>query len=154
MNTELQPVLLSVKPRFADLIFDGLKKAELRRRFLKDAKDRDVFIYVTSPERELRGGFRVGQIWCGTPDDVWNKVQRIAKIEKSEYDAYYADSRTAYALSIKGVWQCDSPMNFQTLKCRFPEFMAPRSWRYVRLEEYEFFMSMKRKAELCSVHAA
>ena len=154
MNTASQAILLSVKPRFADLIFDGLKKAELRRRFLRNAKNRDVFIYVTSPERVLRGGFRVGHIWRGTPDDVWNDVWQMAKVEKSEYDAYYADSSTAYALIIKEVWECERPVDFETLKLKFPGFVVPQSWRYVRPKEYAFFMSAKRKAKLCSACAA
>ncbi len=154
MNMTPKPILLSVKPRFASLIFDGRKKVELRRRFLKDAMDRDAFIYVTSPEKELRGGFRVGQIRHGAPDDIWNDVQQMAQLEKSEYDAYYAESAMAYALVITEIWRCDIPLCFQTLKRRFPEFVVPQSWRYVRPEEYEFFCDVKREASLCSAHTA
>ena len=67
MNKTLQPLLLSLKPDYADLVFDGLKEAELRRRITSCMENRDVFIYVTTPVRQLRGGFRVGQVWSGTP---------------------------------------------------------------------------------------
>ena len=43
-------------PRYADLIFEGVKKAELRRRALVQMEGRDVFVYVTSPIMQLRGG--------------------------------------------------------------------------------------------------
>ena len=66
-------LLLSLKPIYADLVFSGLKIAELRRR-IPCVENRDVFIYVSSPARELRGGFRVGQVWKGSPDEVWKQV--------------------------------------------------------------------------------
>ena len=84
------------------------------------------------------------RIWHGTPDAVWSDVRRIAQVKKSEYKAYYAESAVAYALAISDVWKCDTPLCFQALKRRFQKFVAPQSWRYVRPEEYEFFMSMKR----------
>ena len=51
MSKSMKPLLLSLKPRYADLVFDGLKKVELRRRSPKNMKGRDVFIYVTNPVR-------------------------------------------------------------------------------------------------------
>ena len=32
MSESPKPLILSLKPRYADLIFEGVKKAELRRR--------------------------------------------------------------------------------------------------------------------------
>ena len=139
----MTPILLSIKPRFADLIFKGLKEAELRRRFLRNAKNREVFVYVTSPVRELRGGFRVKHVWQGTPDDVWAKVRQLARVDKKDFDAYYADRKVAYALEIDNVWQSNNPVSFQILKRRFPDFVAPQSWRYVRQEEDEFLRVLR-----------
>ena len=59
MNTPTQPLLLSLKLRYANLIFAGRKKAELRRRIASDIEGRDAFIYVSSPVKQLRGGFRI-----------------------------------------------------------------------------------------------
>ena len=154
MDTALNPILLSVKPPFADLIFNGLKEAELRRRFIQNAKDRDVFIYVTSPVRALRGGFRVGHVWRGTPADIWNEVRHIAQIKKREFDEYYGDCSVAYALRITDVWEYNKLVNFQTLKQRISKFVVPQSWRYVRPEEYQFFKHAKRKGRLRPINAA
>ena len=74
MSESPKPLILSLKPRYADLIFEGVKKAELRRRPLVQMEGGDVFVYVTSPVMELRGGFRVGEVWAGTPQEIWEKV--------------------------------------------------------------------------------
>ena len=77
MTTALPPLIISLKPCYADLVFKGLKKVELRRRIASQINGRDVFIYVSSPDRELRGGFRIGQVWKGSPDDVWSIVAEL-----------------------------------------------------------------------------
>ena len=74
MNVSESPILISLKPHYADLIFKGLKRAELRRRDLTRMEGRDVFIYVTSPVRKLQGGFHVGKVLTGTPEEIWDEV--------------------------------------------------------------------------------
>ena len=147
MNKTSQPLLLSLKPDYADLVFDGLKEAELRRRISSCMENRDVFIYVTSPVRQLRGGFRVGQVWSGTPEEVWRRVSKLAGVHKRDFDAYYAGRTVAYALEITDVWEYKNPASLNTLGNRFPDFVVPQSWRYVRPEEYRLFRRMKRLAK-------
>ena len=87
-----KPLLISLKPCYADLVFEGVKRAELRRRTLARMEGRDVFVYVTSPVMMLRGAFRVGEVWSGTPQDIWDKVSESAGVEKDDFDAYYEGS--------------------------------------------------------------
>ena len=143
MTTSTPPLLLSLKPHYSDLIFDGLKKAELRRRSLLQMKGRDVFVYVTSPAMELRGGFRAGEVWSGTPEEVWSTVSGSAGIDKDDFDAYYAGRSIAYALEITKVWQYASPVGLNALRAEFQSFVVPQSWRYVRPEEYQAFQRLK-----------
>lgn len=139
------PLLFSLKPHYADLVFAGLKQAELRRRIIPFMENRDVYVYVSSPIRCLRGGFRVGHVWRGSPDEIWNQVSDLASIDKRDFDAYYAGRTIAYALKITDVWEHVYPTGLSTLKKRFPRFVVPQSWRYLRPEEYRSFRRMKRK---------
>ena len=84
MNKTTQPLLLSLKPLYEDLIFADQKKAELRRRIASGIEGRDVFIYVSSPVKQLRGGFRVGHVWQSSPEEVWNEVSEIAGVDKQQ----------------------------------------------------------------------
>ncbi len=138
------PLLLSLRPCFADLVFAGLKKAELRRRFARGVENRDVHIYVTSPERRLRGGFRVETVWTGTPEEVWSEVSKLAGVDKTEFDAYYQGSNVAYALKIADVWEYANPMDLQKLRMRFENFFVPQSWRYLKPEESRSFSRMRK----------
>ena len=103
-------VLLSLKPVYADLVFRGLKVAELRRRF-PCVENHDVFIYVSSPVRRLRGGFRVHHVWSGSPEEVWREVSELAAVDKEDFDTYYAGRSIAYALKIADVWEDNDPLH-------------------------------------------
>ena len=93
MSESTKPLLLSLKPRYADLVFDGSKKVELRRRSPKNMEGRDAFIYVTTPDRLLRGGFRVGAVWIGTPEEIWQIVSESAGLAKTDFDALLRGAR-------------------------------------------------------------
>ncbi len=145
MNRSSVPLLFSLKPRYANLVFDGLKKFELRRRLLAPIKGRDVFIYVTSPVGKLRGGFRVGDVRTGTPKEIWDIVSKEAGIEKQEFDAYYAGRNIAYALEVTEIWEYSNPVGLSVLRDTFHNFVVPQSWRYVKPRERQFFLRMERK---------
>ncbi len=152
MTTALRPLIISLKPCYADLVFEGLKKVELRRRIASQLSDRDVFIYVSSPVRELRGGFRVGQVWEGTPDAVWQKVSELATVDRQEFDAYFQGQTVAYALEVTNVWEYESPVGLSWLRDRFEDFVVPQSWRYAKTEECEAFQRFKRQLRLGGKH--
>ena len=147
MSVELRPLIISLKPCYADLVFDGLKKAELRRRIASQIKNRDVFIYVSSPVKELRGGFRVGEVWEGSPDFVWNKVSELATVNRQEFDAYFQGQAVAYALEVTNVWEYQSPVGLSCLRNRLGTFVVPQSWRYAKTEEQEAFREMKSRLD-------
>ncbi len=128
-------VLLSMKPCYAELVFNGEKTAELRKRIGQNMQNRDVLVYVTSPVRQLRGGFHVEVVQKGPPKEVWSSVSAEAGINKREFDAYYSGSHTAYALRITAVWQYEKPFALSTLRAMLDNFVVPRSWRYLKPSE-------------------
>ncbi len=146
-SAAMRPLLLSLKPCYADRIFEGLKTVELRRRITSHVKDRDVFVYVSSPVMELRGGFRIGDFWRGTPEEIWDTVSELAQINKQDFDAYFKGRAVAYAFEIKEVWKFPKPLNLSALRNQFPNFVVPQSWRYVRDNEREFFQKMKTQTK-------
>ena len=132
-------LLFSIRPRYANPIFDRVKTVELRKRVGADVQNRSVFVYVTRPIGALVGGFRVGFVWSGSPSEVWDRVSHMAKVSKQEYETYYADQEVAYALTIEEVWQYRNPIGLDILRKDIPRFVVPQSWRYVREDEFQAF---------------
>ena len=142
----MTPILLSLRPVYADLVFNGLKRAELRRTIAHQMEGRDVFIYVSSPVRRLRGGFKVDKVWAGSPESVWNQVSAFAQVDRETFDSYYAGRSVAFALGISSVWEYKNPPSLSILRKRFPQFVVPQSWRYLRDDEHRSFCRMNRLA--------
>lgn len=143
MNTAIQPLLLSLKPCYADWIFDGLKTVELRRHIASHIENREVFVYVSSPIMALRGGFRIGEVWRDTPEKVWSTVSDQVSIEKQDFNTYFEGRVVAYAFEIREVWKYHKPVNLNDIRNRFSNFVVPQSWRYVRPEEHQFFLEVE-----------
>ena len=145
MTATLRPLIISLKPCYADRLFEGLKTVELRRRIASQISDREVFIYVSSPVRTLRGGFRVGRVWEGTPESVWRVVSELSALNRQEFDAYFRGQAVAYALEITNVWEYQRPASLSWLRSRFDDFVVPQSWRYAKTEEQEVFQEMEKR---------
>ena len=144
-NTKVQPVLLSLKPAYANMVFGRSKTVELRRRIASYMNNRDVFIYVTSPAMELRGGFRVGKVWRGAPEYIWGIVQKRAGVDRQDFDNYFEGQTSANAIEITEIWEYRTPISLATLRDQLSTFMVPQSWRYVREDEQLFLQTMERK---------
>lgn len=140
----MKPMLLSLKPQYAELVFRGLKTAELRRLVPSEIEGRSVYIYVSSPVRMLKGGFMVGEVWQGTPEDVWERVKDMASIDVETYNAYYEGRAKAFALSIVDAWVYQRPLPLSELRAEFMGFVAPQSWRYLTDTEENSFTRMRR----------
>lgn len=139
MDQTQRPLIVSLKPRYADLVFSGEKKVELRRRMPQELENRQVFVYVSRMRMAVCGGFRIGNILRGAPDEIWEQVAHVACLDRESFDAYYADVETACALEITDVWEFESPIDLNTLRKQFGSFVAPQSWRYANDDEREEF---------------
>jgi len=140
------PIVLSLKPHYADMLFTGVKTIELRRRIATGFKGREVFVYVSSPVQKIWGGFRVHEIRSGAPDELWAHIEAKAGVERVEYDAYYSGSGVAHALHVSHVWQHDAPIALGALREILPEFRPPQSWRYTKGRELTWLEEFKREA--------
>lgn len=136
-NVTGRAIVLSVKPQYAELVFDGSKRIELRRSFSRDGTGYEIFVYVTCPVGKMAGGFETGKIWVEAPEVIWEKARGRACINETEFDAYYAGCEIAHALEIKGVWQYEHPVEVGRLREMCEDFVIPQSWRYLKPGEYE-----------------
>lgn len=59
-------VLLSLKPKYAEMILSGKKTVELRKRWANKEVDK-VWIYATEPVGKILGYFEEGTVWTASP---------------------------------------------------------------------------------------
>lgn len=128
-------LLLSIRPKYANLIFSGHKKIELRRVRPRLQKGDIVLIYVSSPVKALMGGFLVRKVIQGTPKYLWSTVGEEAGVTKKEFKDYYSGLSLGFAISSSKIWQLKQPINLIDLRKRWSHFSPPQGYRYINLDE-------------------
>lgn len=128
-------VIMSIKPKYADLIFAGTKTIELRRVCPKVGPGDLVLVYVSSPRMALVGGFEVAGIVSDDPNLLCKKWQAHSGVEKETFLHYFQGAATAYGILISRTWQFESATELKALRCRKGGFHPPQSYRYVGSKE-------------------
>lgn len=94
-------ILLSIKPAFADKIFDGLKKFEFRRVLFKSTSVSRVVVYASSPVQRVVGEFEIDEILSLQKAQLWRRTKHQSGIEKSFFDQYFRGRNKGFAIKIK-----------------------------------------------------
>ena len=119
-------VVLSIKPEFANKIFDGTKKFEFRKAIFKNDKIKTVIVYSSSPVQQVIGEFEIERIIYHDIDTLWGLTQNESGITEDYFYKYFADRLQGFAIEIKKVKKYKTPKCLRTDFNLFP----PQSFAY------------------------
>lgn len=120
-------VILSIKPEFVEKIFSGDKKYEYRKILFKQKVD-TVYIYASRPVSKIVGEFKIEEILCDTPKNIWKQTKSQSGISKNFFDKYYKGRDKAVALKIKDCEEYKDGINPESF---IPNFKVPQSFIYL-----------------------
>lgn len=121
-------VLLSIKPEFAERIFDGRKRYEFRKAVYTNRAVQTVVVYVTQPVGRIVGEFDVDGIVEAAPACVWAETHMHAGISRDFFDAYFEGRERAFAIRVGEVRRYDKPLVPGDV---IENFTAPQSYMYL-----------------------
>ena len=121
-------VLLSIKPEFAEKIFDGTKKFEFRKSIFKNTDVQTVVVYASSPVQQVIGEFTIDTILNDDVDTIWEKTARYAGITRDFYLSYFANREKAYAIKIRNTKRYAKARRLSDYNINY----APQSFAYVQ----------------------
>lgn len=113
-STSLKPsrALLSIRPEYAEAIFDGRKRFEFRRSiFREDIKI--VIVYMSSPVKQVVGEFSVEGVITDDIDALWDRTESQAGIDRDKFMHYFAGRAMGYAIEIGKVRRYAKPRNLE-----------------------------------------
>ena len=119
-------VVLSIKPEFANKIFDGTKKFEFRKAIFKNEKIKTVIVYSSSPVQQVIGEFEIERIINHDIDTLWGLTHQESGITEDYFYKYFADRLEVFAIQIKNVKKYNTPKCLRTHFNLFP----PQSFAY------------------------
>jgi predicted transcriptional regulator len=119
-------VVLSIKPEFANKIFDGTKKFEFRKAIFKNEKIKTVIVYSSSPVQQVIGEFEIERIINHDIDTLWGLTHKESGITEDYFYKYFADRLEGFAIQIK------KAKKYRTPKCLRTDFnlFPPQSFAY------------------------
>jgi predicted transcriptional regulator len=94
-------VILSIKPEYANKIFDGTKKYEFRRAIFKNPDVRKVVVYSSSPVQKIIGEFEIDCIISHELNELWNKTKKHSGISEDFFFQYFGEKELGFAIKIK-----------------------------------------------------
>jgi predicted transcriptional regulator len=103
---------LSIKPKFAEAIFEGRKRFEFRRSIFRE-DIRVVIVYMSSPVMRVVGEFGVEGIITDNIDSLWEQTEAHAGIGREMFMDYFAGRDVGHAIKIGNVKRYGRPRNLQ-----------------------------------------
>lgn len=121
-------VLLSIKPEFAEKIFDGTKKYEFRRSVFKNSEVRTVVVYASSPVQKVIGEFEIETIINDELNKLWYLTKEFSGISAEFFFEYFRNKENGFAIKIKKTKKYEIPLSIKE------DFNAtpPQSFMYLR----------------------
>ena len=120
-------VLLSIKPKFANLIFEGVKYYEFRRQIFKKHDINKVIVYASHPVQKIIGEFQIDEIIEDRLDNLWMQTKDGAGISKDYFLKYFDQKKKGFAIKIKKTWLYDDPVSLDRYG-----LSPPQSFCYVK----------------------
>ena len=122
-------VLLSIKPKYVDLITEKKKRYEFRKSVFRwqdiSAK---IYIYCSTPVRKIIGFFTIEDILKDHPSHLWTQCKHASGIQEKDFFKYFENKNIGYAIKIGDLTIFDTPLDPKTI---FPNFFPPQSFYYI-----------------------
>lgn len=126
-------VLLSIKPKYAELILAGSKRVEFRRSWATQEVS-VVVLYSSSPVQKIVGVVEVNQILVDSPTSLWKIcVEKGGGLTREEFRLYFSGKSKGIAVLLGDVYR---PEKQVTPSDVIPDFVAPQSFRYLDVNEF------------------
>ena len=136
-------LLLSIRPEYANQIFDSNKTVELRRVRPRLLNEGDlVLIYISSPTKAVFGSFKVDTIIEKPIAELWEEVEDKAGISSEKFYDYYQGTKIGIGIFLKDIHRFSQPVDLHRLRKKLPELKPPQSYRYITDKQLRIVYSL------------
>lgn len=123
-------ILLSVRPQYAHALLAGTKTAEVRRRFPDLDTGTVLYVYSSSPERQVIGTLRLKAVHQLHPTTVWDRFKRMIGIDEAYLDDYLQGASNAAIVEVDEPQRWAETVTLQQLRSHL-DLEPAQSYRYL-----------------------
>lgn len=131
-------ILISIKPKYASLIYAGYKVVELRRVIPTQFEGHMAYIYETAPISKVTGFFVVGGLISLKKDLLWKRFGSLTMVSKTDFDNYFHNHEMAHGIISIDAHRFVNEVEITTFGLKRP----PQSWCYVPEKPIQGFYSI------------
>ena len=127
----MNDAIISLKPRYAELVLSGKKSVELRNRIVRLHPGTKIWIYATRPMGCIVAFAVVKSVVHDEPALIWRRFEKDICIEKTHFDSYTEDRERVSAVKLKAVRELPEPPTLDRIRKMVGAFHPPQF--YARL---------------------
>lgn len=126
-------IILSIQPRFSELIRNGTKRVEIRRAWTAKPVS-SVLIYESAPTQKIVAMASVSGVVQKALRPLWEHSREMGPgLSREEFMAYLDGKSAGFAVALEKVQVLKKPVSpAQIIK----DFVAPQSFRYLTPQEF------------------
>lgn len=129
-----QLILISIKTKYANQIFDGTKLYEYRRKSIGEKNcNKKIFVYSSSEEKAIIGYIIVDKILKGNINYILKETNNK---NNGDIIDYFNGCDKCYALKIAKAVKFKTPIYLSEIKKKEKNFVVPQFYRYIKENEY------------------
>ncbi len=145
-------ILLNIQPNFADYIIDGTKKWEYRRRAPKIKEDTRMLLYASGNVQAIVGECLVTEVLHMPLESLIERTIHETPSTREGLSSYFSGIYICSALRLKEPKKYEKPITLSEIIDKFPGFVPPQSFYYLRSGEQKFnelykLIDSRRKAK-------
>ena len=133
-------LLLSIRPKYAERILQGMKTVELRRMRPRVSRGDLLLLYVSWPVRAVKAMSVIDRVTSERPNKLWKQIRCKASITRNEFTSYFKGAKVAFAIHFRYVQRFASPVPLPRLREFWPGFRPPQSYHYLTPEMFFEFL--------------
>ena len=112
MKNKIYAILLPIKPKYANLILQGIKKFEFRKR-LCTKEISTIYIYATAPVKRVIGEVEVVEKLVYDKEQLWQMTKSGSGLSYNEYQNYFSGKKIACAYRLGQYVLYDAPKSLE-----------------------------------------
>lgn len=128
-------VLMSIKTKYANKIFNGTKIWEYRKNLPKElvSGETTIVVYSSKVDRAIVGEFTVGTILKCSLDELMEQTGCENDPEAREwFEGYYKGKDVCCAIEVTSPIRYTSEIKLDNIKLAVPGFLPPQNFIYIR----------------------
>ena len=130
----MRQAIISLKPRYADLVLSGKKSVELRNRIVRLKPGTTIWIYATRPVGRIVAFAEVKAVVHGEPTLIWKRFKKYICIEKAEFNSYTEDRKRVSAVTLTRVQKLTERPTLDGIRELTGAFHPPQFYAYLTSE--------------------